>query len=194
MKIRTKVSLSLTWHPRRSKILSNLGSVLWSSFLLHRVLFRKKEENRLVINIKWWEIVLLKLIIRVNCHDKLKMPVISVNSCKENSMQSQKDSHESRRHEIKSPQHETSIPSVMEEESRVASPISSPNRSIRCRNDMLECAGCSQPIFDRFYLFADDQKWHISCLKCFACDNALESQVSCYTREGKIFCKQDYYK
>ena len=124
------------------------------------------------------------------------MPVLSVNSCQENSLQRSNNnkndsSNESCGHQVKLLHPEKTSPTM--EDTRIA--LSSPNNSnIRCQEEMIECAGCCRPIFDRFYLFAVDKKWHISCLKCFACDNVLDSQASCYTREGKIFCKQDFYK
>jgi hypothetical protein len=57
-----------------------------------------------------------------------------------------------------------------------------------------DCAGCGQGIRDRYYLFAVDQNWHVSCLKCHSCHVSLDSEVSCFTKEGKIFCKQDYFR
>ena len=44
------------------------------------------------------------------------------------------------------------------------------------------------------YLSAVDSKWHVSCLKCSECGMELESQVSCYERDGLILCKEDYLR
>ena len=54
------------------------------------------------------------------------------------------------------------------------------------------CAGCNLRIVDKFFLSALDSKWHISCLKCSECGMELESQISCFERDGLILCKEDY--
>lgn len=56
------------------------------------------------------------------------------------------------------------------------------------------CFGCNLRIVDKFYLSALDSKWHTSCLKCSECGMELESQVSCYERDGLILCKEDYLR
>jgi hypothetical protein len=56
------------------------------------------------------------------------------------------------------------------------------------------CAGCRLRIVDKFYLCAVERKWHSSCLKCAECGVELESQLSCYERNGHIFCKDDYLR
>lgn len=56
------------------------------------------------------------------------------------------------------------------------------------------CAGCHLRIVDKFFLSALDSKWHTSCLKCSECGMELESQISCYERDGLILCKQDYHR
>lgn len=77
--------------------------------------------------------------------------------------------------------------------SRCHSPMTS-NFSDKSNEKIGECAGCGLGITDRYYLFAVDQHWHVSCLKCDSCQVSLDSEVSCFTREGKIFCKADYYR
>ena len=54
------------------------------------------------------------------------------------------------------------------------------------------CAGCHLRIVDKYFLSALDSKWHTSCLKCSECGMELESQISCYERDGLILCKEDY--
>ena len=49
-------------------------------------------------------------------------------------------------------------------------------------------------IVDKFYLSAVERKWHASCLKCAECGVELEGQLSCYERNGHIFCKEDYLR
>ena len=56
------------------------------------------------------------------------------------------------------------------------------------------CAGCRLRIVDKFYLSAVERKWHSSCLKCAECGVELEGQLSCYERNGHIFCKEDYLR
>ncbi|TRY63386.1 hypothetical protein TCAL_11716 [Tigriopus californicus] len=56
------------------------------------------------------------------------------------------------------------------------------------------CAGCRLRIMDKFFLSAVEGKWHSSCLKCAECDVELETQSSCFEREGLIFCKRDYLR
>ncbi|XP_014243866.1 protein apterous-like isoform X2 [Cimex lectularius] len=56
------------------------------------------------------------------------------------------------------------------------------------------CAGCNTRITDRFYLFAVDRRWHASCLQCSQCRVPLDGEVTCFARDGSIFCKKDYYR
>ncbi|XP_030052966.1 LIM homeobox transcription factor 1-beta [Microcaecilia unicolor] len=54
------------------------------------------------------------------------------------------------------------------------------------------CAGCEEPICDRFLLRVNERSWHEDCVKCAAC---LQSLVgTCYSRERQLYCKQDYEK
>ncbi|KAI6202442.1 Protein lin-11 [Aphelenchoides besseyi] len=56
--------------------------------------------------------------------------------------------------------------------------------------DGTKCAGCHTPIRDRYLLHVLEKKWHASCLRCFDC---LEPQEqSCFYRDGKILCKNDF--
>ncbi len=54
------------------------------------------------------------------------------------------------------------------------------------------CAGCRLRIEDKFYLSAVDVKWHSACLKCAECGVELETQSSCFERDGHIYCREDY--
>lgn len=47
---------------------------------------------------------------------------------------------------------------------------------------------------DRFYLSAVDKRWHVNCLQCHACRQPLDRESSCYSRDGNIYCKNDYYR
>ncbi|XP_045126830.1 LIM/homeobox protein Lhx9-like isoform X2 [Portunus trituberculatus] len=61
-------------------------------------------------------------------------------------------------------------------------------------NSEVSCAGCSNPINDRFYLRAVELKWHASCLRCVICQKSLDDAGTCFAREGRIFCKDDYHR
>ncbi|XP_034943720.1 protein apterous-like isoform X2 [Chelonus insularis] len=56
------------------------------------------------------------------------------------------------------------------------------------------CAGCGLRISDRFYLQAVDRRWHAACLQCSHCHQGLDGEVTCFSRDGNIYCKKDYYK
>ncbi|KAI5735520.1 hypothetical protein M8J77_019546 [Diaphorina citri] len=56
------------------------------------------------------------------------------------------------------------------------------------------CAGCSRKIVDRFYLYAVDQRWHVSCLQCSQCGRTLDGEMTCFCKDGTIYCKNDYYR
>lgn len=56
------------------------------------------------------------------------------------------------------------------------------------------CAGCGGKIVDRFYLLAVDRQWHSACLKCSECKLPLDSELTCFARDGVIYCKEDYYR
>ncbi|XP_076352158.1 LIM/homeobox protein Lhx9-like isoform X2 [Tachypleus tridentatus] len=56
------------------------------------------------------------------------------------------------------------------------------------------CAGCGGKIADRYYLLAVDRQWHVRCLKCCECKLTLDSELTCFSRDGNIYCKEDYYR
>nr|XP_033772715.1 LIM/homeobox protein Lhx9-like isoform X2 [Geotrypetes seraphini] len=56
------------------------------------------------------------------------------------------------------------------------------------------CAGCGGPICDRYFLFAIDCMWHLSCLRCCMCRGSLGSELTCFCKDGDIYCKDDYYR
>ncbi|XP_067629272.1 protein apterous isoform X1 [Eurosta solidaginis] len=75
-------------------------------------------------------------------------------------------------------------------------PPSSPESTNETHNlprNLEDCAGCGRFIQDRFYLSAVDKRWHINCLQCYACRQPLDRESSCYSRDGNIYCKNDYY-
>uniref|UniRef100_A0A1I8N777 Homeobox domain protein n=1 Tax=Musca domestica TaxID=7370 RepID=A0A1I8N777_MUSDO len=54
----------------------------------------------------------------------------------------------------------------------------------------LACGYCCQPICDRYIMRVVDTSFHESCLKCATC--SLHLVHSCYSREGKLYCRIDY--
>ncbi|XP_074624641.1 LIM/homeobox protein Lhx9-like isoform X3 [Acropora palmata] len=56
------------------------------------------------------------------------------------------------------------------------------------------CAGCGARIIDRYYLMAVDREWHVECLKCSECSLRLDNELTCFTKDGEILCREDYFK
>ena len=56
----------------------------------------------------------------------------------------------------------------------------------------VECAGCYRPIRDRFLLKVLDKDWHSSCVRCHMCRKLLDEK--CFYKEGKMYCKDDFYR
>ncbi|XP_046998492.1 LIM/homeobox protein Lhx2-like [Schistocerca americana] len=56
------------------------------------------------------------------------------------------------------------------------------------------CAGCGARICDRYFLLAADRQWHSACLRCCDCKLPLASELTCFSRDGNIYCKEDYYR
>lgn len=54
------------------------------------------------------------------------------------------------------------------------------------------CAGCQDPILDRFILKVLDRSWHAKCLQCADCHSQLSDR--CFSRNGQVFCKEDFFK
>lgn len=57
---------------------------------------------------------------------------------------------------------------------------------------MLFCASCEKPIVDRFLLKVLDRPWHIKCVQCCDCKCTLTDK--CFSREGKLYCKNDFFR
>ncbi|CAI5644131.1 LIM/homeobox protein Lhx1 [Oreochromis niloticus] len=57
---------------------------------------------------------------------------------------------------------------------------------------MLQCASCEKPILDRFLLKVLDRPWHIKCVQCCDCKCSLTEK--CFSREGKLYCKNDFFR
>lgn len=66
-------------------------------------------------------------------------------------------------------------------------------RGLRSAPDiMLHCASCEKPILDRFLLKVLDRPWHIKCVQCCDCKCTLTEK--CFSREGKLYCKNDFFR
>ncbi|KAK3088089.1 hypothetical protein FSP39_014533 [Pinctada imbricata] len=65
------------------------------------------------------------------------------------------------------------------------------------RNKFLEaaipkCAGCGEPILDRFILKVLERSWHSKCLKCTDCHCRLSDK--CFSKGDKVYCKDDFFR
>ncbi|VDM98160.1 unnamed protein product [Thelazia callipaeda] len=58
-------------------------------------------------------------------------------------------------------------------------------------NNDLICNGCGFQIKEKHFMKVDDRCWHEHCLVCYRCRFTLHGST-CYTRDGQIYCKQDY--
>lgn len=57
------------------------------------------------------------------------------------------------------------------------------------------CFGCGAAIYDPFIMHVQpDLKWHGRCLKCHKCERGLSDETSCFVRNGKAYCREDYCK
>ncbi|XP_078412472.1 insulin gene enhancer protein ISL-1-like [Cetorhinus maximus] len=57
------------------------------------------------------------------------------------------------------------------------------------------CFGCNKHITDPYILRVyPDLEWHATCLKCVECNQYLDESCTCFLREGKTYCRTDYFK
>ena len=56
------------------------------------------------------------------------------------------------------------------------------------------CGGCGFKIVDRYFLVAVDKAWHSECLRCGECRRPLDTALSCFARQSRIYCRDDYYR
>ena len=54
------------------------------------------------------------------------------------------------------------------------------------------CAGCDRPILDQYVYNVLDRTWHQNCIQCSDCKLSLNEK--CFSRDGKIFCKEDFLR
>ncbi|XP_038120153.1 LIM/homeobox protein Awh isoform X1 [Culex quinquefasciatus] len=62
------------------------------------------------------------------------------------------------------------------------------------KTEFKSCGGCSEQITDRYIFEVSGCAWHGACLRCSVCYCPLERQVSCYFKDGEVYCKTDYIK
>uniref|UniRef100_A0A182JUB7 Arrowhead n=1 Tax=Anopheles christyi TaxID=43041 RepID=A0A182JUB7_9DIPT len=62
------------------------------------------------------------------------------------------------------------------------------------KTEFKTCGSCTEPITDRYIFEVNGSAWHGSCLRCTVCFCPLDRQVSCYLRDGDMYCKSDYIK
>ncbi len=55
-----------------------------------------------------------------------------------------------------------------------------------------KCAGCTEPILDRFILKVLERPWHSRCLKCADCQVHLSDK--CFSKGDKVYCKDDFFR
>jgi len=60
-------------------------------------------------------------------------------------------------------------------------------------NMVYTCSTCSTAICDQIILRIDGNYFHSSCLICSECQRKLDEH-RCYARDGKLFCKEDFFK
>ncbi len=66
------------------------------------------------------------------------------------------------------------------------------NKSKIFQMSLAKCAGCDMPILDQYLYNVLDRPWHQSCIQCNDCKLSLNDK--CFSREGKIFCKDDFIR
>ncbi|CAM1319193.1 LMO1 (predicted) [Pycnogonum litorale] len=82
-------------------------------------------------------------------------------------------------------------PTLKSSGSRPTECHSIPNRPDR----KADCAGCRNPIREKYMLKAVDQLWHEDCLKCSCCDCRLgEVGSTLFAKANLILCKRDYLR
>ena len=65
-----------------------------------------------------------------------------------------------------------------------------PNREIQ--NQIAICSGCNLKIHDKYVFNLMNTTWHGECLQCSQCGQVLRE--SCFSKNGLLYCKDDYIK
>ena len=57
------------------------------------------------------------------------------------------------------------------------------------------CRGCEGHIHDQYILrVAPDMEWHAACLRCADCHKFLDEFCTCFVRDGRTYCRNDYIR
>ncbi|XP_052219473.1 LIM/homeobox protein Lhx9-like isoform X2 [Dreissena polymorpha] len=56
------------------------------------------------------------------------------------------------------------------------------------------CAACGCRIDDRYFLMAAEKHWHVHCLTCVDCKLNMDNELTCFVRDGNVYCREDYYR
>jgi len=57
---------------------------------------------------------------------------------------------------------------------------------------LMVCTHCDKPILDKYVLTVLEKPWHPNCVRCSDCGFVLNEK--CFSRDGKIFCREDFYR
>ena len=57
---------------------------------------------------------------------------------------------------------------------------------------LMICSACEKPILDKYVLTVLEKPWHPNCVRCVDCGYILNEK--CFSRDGKIYCKIDFYR
>lgn len=57
---------------------------------------------------------------------------------------------------------------------------------------LMICSQCDKPIHDKYVLTVLGKPWHPNCVRCVDCGYILNEK--CFSRDGKIYCKTDFYR
>jgi len=57
---------------------------------------------------------------------------------------------------------------------------------------LMVCTHCDKPILDKYVLTVLEAPWHPNCVRCSDCGAGLDEK--CFSREGKIYCREDFYR
>ncbi|XP_046445963.1 protein apterous-like [Daphnia pulex] len=88
--------------------------------------------------------------------------------------------------------HETGSATVEQQPSGVTASNNNNSNSNNNTTAAVICAGCGFKIVDRYYLVAVDKAWHSECLRCDECRRPLDTALSCFARQSRIYCREDY--
>lgn len=57
------------------------------------------------------------------------------------------------------------------------------------------CYGCKKPLDDSYRLrVSPDMEWHPSCLVCTECKVNLDEYCTCFMRDGRPYCRNDFMR